>query len=218
MKKIAVGLAALIALLFTAGYFCLKVHESESVETSDFVIESPYLLVIKGLASKNSLEKIVEENDGVVKNKNWDSFQVEVPRRILRIREYKLEGTMKFTVEKKDPDLGHLELPFVQEMHLDDQILSINTRLVSPQEHIASCQRTIEVSPSVEQGGLAERTHVSIKSELKVRKTIPFFFGKMMDERVARSNKKDLEQLKSNIMNTTGHKPQLTIIRQGRTM
>jgi hypothetical protein len=112
-------------------------------------VESPYLAVIKGMATKNSLEKIIEENNGVVKNKNWESFQVEVPRRILRIKEYKIEGIMRLHMKRRILTLVILELRFVQEMHLDDQVLFMNTRLVSPHEHVTACRRTIEVSPSV---------------------------------------------------------------------
>lgn len=216
MKKFIVPLLSF--LILAAGYLCLKEHESRSVEKIEFLIDAPYLAVVKGLASKNSLEKIVEENDGRVTGKNWESFQVEVPKRILRIREYQLDGVLKFNVEKKDPDLGELRLPFAQEMHLDDHVLHLRTTLQTPQKQVVSYDKEVEISPHVEDEGAAQKTHVSIRSELTVRKTIPFFFGKTMDEKVANSNRKDLERFKGNIIEAAGQKPLLTIIRQGRTM
>jgi hypothetical protein len=160
----------------------------------------------------------VEENDGKVTNKNWEDFQVEVPQRLLRLREYKLEGRLKFEVEKTDRDLGELKLPFVQEIHLDDEVLRLRTSLETPQKQVVKYEKNVEISPALEHDGPVQKTHVYMLSELKVRKTIPFFFGKTMDERVGRSNKKDLERFKNNIIETAGQKPLLTIIRQGRSM
>ena len=205
-------------LVFLMGYLCLQSHESHSLVKTEFFIDKPYLTVMKGMATKNSLEKIVEDNDGVVTNKNWDHFQVEVPRRILRLKEYKLEGLLKFNVEKTDPSLGKLSLPFTQEIHLDDQVLLLRTKLAESQKHVIVCDKIVEISPILEDDGLLQRTHVSMKSELAVRKTIPFFFGKMMDDKVDQANKKDIERLKTNIINASGQKVLLTIIRQGRTM
>lgn len=215
MKKFIVPIVSLLVLV--AGYLCLEQHESHSLEKAEFVIDAPYLAVVKGLASKNSLEKIVEDNDGKVTGKNWENFHVEVPKRLLKIREYRLEGTLRFNVEKKDSDLGELKLPFVQEMHLDEHVLNLRTRLDAPQKQVPSYEKNVEISPYLEQE-FVQKTHVSIRSELTVRKTIPFFFGKTMDDKVAKSNRKDLERLKANIIEAAGQKPLLTIIRQGRTM
>ena len=77
-------IALFFTLLFIAigcsiAYFCLENHESYSKEEVAFTIDKPYLATIKGLATKNSLEKMVEENDGMLVYKNWESFDVEVP-------------------------------------------------------------------------------------------------------------------------------------------
>jgi len=205
-------------LIFLIGYLCLQSHESHSSTNTEFFIDKPHLAVIKGMATKNSLEKIVEDNDGVVTNKNWEGFQIEVPRRVLRLKEYKLEGVLKFNVEKTDPSLGKLSLPFTQEIHLDDQVLLLRTKLVESQKHVIMCDKIVEISPVIEEGGPPHGTHVAIKSELKVKKTIPFFFRKMMDDKVDQANKKDAERLKTNIINASGQKALLTIVRQGRTM
>lgn len=217
MKKTILPVLFLL-LVFLIGYLCLENHESRSSEKIEFFIDKPYLAVIKGMATKNSLEKIVEDSDGVVTNKNWDHFQVEVPKRVLRLKEYKLEGVLKFNVEKTDPSLGKLRLPFTQEIHLDDQVLFLKTKLDESQKHVVVCDKIVEVSPVIEEGLSLHRTHVSIRSELKVKKTIPFFFKIIMDDKVSQANKKDTERLKTNIIDASGQKALLTIIRQGRTM
>ena len=83
MKKFAVPIASLLVLV--AGYLCLKEHESRSLEKEEFVIEAPYLAVVRGLAKKDSLERIVEQNDAKVTGKNWETFQLEIPKRLLKV-------------------------------------------------------------------------------------------------------------------------------------
>jgi len=209
MKKYILPVLGTILIAF--GYFCLQIHESHSSEEIEFIMEKPYLQVIKGLATKNSLEKIVEDSDGVVTNKNWENFNVEIPQRILRIRDYKIEGTMTFTVEKKDKELGELRLPFIQKINLDKEIFSLKTNLTSPQPQILAYEKIVEISPSLEDA--LPKTHVSAKSELKIRKTIPFFFKEYMDKKVAETNRRDLEQLKSNIMKISNQKSVVTFQR-----
>ena len=99
-------------------------------------------------------------------------------------------------------------------MRLDKEVLSLKTRLSSPQEKIPEYDKTVEISPLVEEGSPMPKTHVSIRSELKVKKTVPFFFKKFMDEKVAETNKKDAEHLKRNIMAISGHKTSISFSRQ----
>lgn len=199
-------------ILIACGYLSLEVHESQSTEQIEFTIDKPYLQVIKGMATKNSLEKIVEENEGAVTKKNWENFNVEIPQRIIRIRDYKLEGTMTFTVEKKDKDLGELKLPFIQKMNLDKEVFSLKTNLTCPQRQIPAYDKTVEISPSLEDS--MPKTHVIVKSELKIKKTIPFFFREYMDKKVAETNRKDLEQMKSNILEISNQKSVVTFQRK----
>lgn len=209
MKKYI--LPVLGTILIACGYFCMQIHESHSSEEIEFTIEKPYLQVIKGLATKNSLEKIVEDSDGTVTQKHWENFEVEVPQRILRIKEYKLEGTLVFTVEKKEHDLGELKLPFTQKMNLNKEVLSLKTNLTSPQPQILAYEKIVEISPSLEDS--LPKTHVSAKSELRIRKTIPFFFKEYMDKKVAETNRRDLEQLKANIIEISNQKSVVTFER-----
>jgi hypothetical protein len=200
-----------VVIVLSIGYLCLENYESYSKEEVAFTIDKPYLATVKGLATKNSLEKMVEENDGMLVYKNWESFDIEVPQRILRIKEYKVHGKLKFIVEKTDHDLGPIKLPFVQEIHLDNHIFDISTKLVSPQKNIPSYNKTIQISPLFEGNNkIAQQTHVKISSELKIKKLIPIFFKKFMDDKVKQTNQKDIEQLKNNILNMSNQKSILT--------
>lgn len=213
MKKYIIPLST--ALLIAIGYLCLESHESQSTKQIEFVIEKPYLNIVKELATKNSLEKMVEESDGTVTRKNWEFMNIEVPDRILRLKAYKIDGLLKFVVEKKDHDLGDLKLPFVQKMNLDSSMLTIETKLEEPQTGIRAYEKKVEISPVTEDKRITPSTHVSIRSELKVRKTIPFFLKKNMDDKVSETNEKDLEQLKKNI---TGMAEQKSIVTFSRNL
>jgi hypothetical protein len=209
MKKYIAILSLLLIIII--GYFCIENHESYSKEEITFTIDKPYLSTVKGLATKNSLEKMVEENDGMLVYKNWENFDIEVPQRILRIKEYKVHGKLRFTVEKTDHDLGQIKLPFIQEIHLDNHIFDISTKLVSPQKHVPSYNKTIQISPLFEDNNkIAQKTHVKISSELKIKKLIPIFFKKFMDDKVEQTNQKDIDQLKNNILNISNQKSILT--------
>jgi hypothetical protein len=211
MKKYT--FAGLILLFVLSAYFCIINHESRTELECEFIIDKPYILVVKSLATKNSMEKMIQENEGVITYKNWENFNVEVPKRILRLKEYKLDGKLRFTVEKIDHDLGHIKLPFVQELHLDNHILNIKTGLIASQKQIIVYNKVIEISPLVENETSLQKTHVSIKSELKVKKLIPFFFKDFMNDKVKQTNQKDIDQIKNNIINISNQKSTVTFIR-----
>ena len=208
-KYILPILGSLILLL---AYLCLEKHESHSEESLEFTIDKPYLQTVRNLATKNSLERIAEDNNATVTGKYWDHFNVEVPQKILRLKDYKINGTLRFTVSKEDPDLGDLRLTFVQDMDLDEHILRLNTKLLMPDPKIPVISKMVEISPLVEED--MPKTHVLARSELKVRKTIPFFLRDHMDKMVEESNRKDLERLKNKIMEVSEQKNLITFQRQ----
>lgn len=195
MKKFFLFIFLFLSILSVTFYYSFIVHTSNSVVEDSFVINSPYLAVVKSLAGKESLEKMVEENDGVLK-KHWQNFIIEVPKRVLKIKEYKLEGTLYFSIEKHDKNLGYLNLPFEQDIKIDKDIFTIKTNLKEPQKNIKVYNKIIEIFPSKND---PFKTSVIIKSELKISKFIPFFFKDFMDKRVIESNKKDLDNLINNL-------------------
>jgi len=197
MKKFLIP--ALVTIIVLTCYFSIVEHESSSLESLEFTVEKPYLVVAKGIATKNSLEKIVEQHEGVVKEKEWVKFEVEVPQRILRIKDYGLEGEIKFDVEKDDASLGKLILPFKQEVHMDKNMLAIETKLSECNQKVTKCSKKINISPSIEEKNI-NQTHVEIKSELCVKKKIPFFLKSTMDQKVQESNQAEIENIKNTIM------------------
>lgn len=209
MKKtivIASILLLIVGGIFFGGYSTFRSNEANSVQETSFIIEKPFISVIKNLATKDSLEKTIEESDGVLVEKNWDYLNLEVPRRILRIKDYVLNGKMNFVVEKNDSDLGQLRLPFVQNVHLDDQVFSIETSLVDAQKNILSYNKNIVIKPIDN-----NKTEVALKSEIKVKKFIPFFYEKYMNDKVEKNNKQDLEDLKNNLNEIANKKPTFEI-------
>lgn len=200
MKKFLISVFVVLLLLAACFYFSLIEHESYSSLEDSFVINKPYLSVVKSLASKESLEKTIEDSNGVLKYKHWSNFTVEVPKRILKLKDYKLEGKLEFAVEKKDESLGKLDLKFEQNVEVDKDVFHVVTNLKSPQENVLLCGKVIEITPIDEFS-----VNVKIKSEIKIKKLLPYFFKETMDKKVELNNMNDLELLKSNIINMSNN-------------
>lgn len=182
-------------------YFSLNNNSSHDCQSINFVIDKPYLLAVKELAKKESLEKIIQDNKGKLIYKQWESFVVDVPQRILRLREYKIEGKLNFLMEKKDGDLGELKLPFEQNIFIDKNSFNIETKLSEEQKNIKVYNKKIIITP------LEEKIQINIKNELTITKMIPFFLNDFMDKKVIEFNKNDLELLKNNLINTIQSSP-----------
>ena len=197
MKKILLFFAFLFLTTIVCFYFTLVKHESYSSHEDSFVINKPYLSVVKSLATKDSLEKTIEDSNGRLIRKQWNNFTVEVPKRILQLREYKLEGDLEFTIEKEDSSLGHLVLPFDQTIKVNKEDFNIKTRLRAVQSNVLICSRDVEIFPSLDD---PLKTQVQVKSELKIRKLIPYFFKDFMNKKVEQTNKEDLENLSKTLM------------------
>ena len=196
MKKISLLVLFLLLTASICFYLSLVKYDAYSSCEDSFVANKPYLLVVKSLATKDSLEKLIEDSNGTLKHKQWNNFSVEVPRKILRLKEYKIEGDLEFTVEKEDNSLGNLVLPFNQTIKVDKSDFTIKTRLKSGQSNVLVCNRDVELFPSLDD---PLKTQVQIKSELKIRKLIPYFFKDFMDKKVEQTNREDMEQLKRNL-------------------
>jgi len=188
----------LFFVLLTISYFCFKNHESHSLKKIEFVIEKPYLNLIRNLAKKDSLEKIIEKNGIEITNKKWHEFIVDVPDRVIRLRQYKLEGHFEFTVVKKDNYLGKLILPFEQKTLVDFQDLIIKTKLIKPNDFVTFCEKKIKIYPK------NKMTAIEVSSEIKIKKFIPFMFEELMDKKVNEFNEQDINNFKENLINISG--------------
>lgn len=187
--------------LVVAGFYCsMTEHNSSSTESSEFVVEKPYFSVAKTIATKKTLEKIVEKEGGLVTNKEWIKFELELPRRPLKMKEFRLEGEQNFTVSKKDQYLGNINIDLTQKIHMDKNMLGISTDLKNPHASIKKYSKTIEINP-VENN--INQTKIKIKSDISVSKKIPFFFEKSMDKRLNEINAKETDNVKKTIMSET---------------
>ena len=186
IKKILIISIAFLLILIFGFYFSFIDYESYNNQEVNFIINKPYLSVVKSLATKESLEKTIEDSNGRLRSKNWQSFVVEVPKKILRIKEYKLEGKLDFIFEKEDDSLGKLVLPFEQNVNVDKDVFNIKTNLKEPQKNVTLYNKAIEIAPSLED---SLKTQVSIKNEIKIKKLIPFFLKDFKDKKVEKNNK-----------------------------
>lgn len=212
MKKLEICLSLLIFSAFfgVLGFFlCYGTHESSSFEQISFVIERPYLEVVQNLAKKDSLEKIVEQNDAILVEKLWKNFNIEVPQRVLRIREYKINGVLDFVVEKHDKFLGNLNIPFTQTVNFDKNMLKIDIKLQKNHEKVTFYEKSIEITPFLSEN----KTFVEIKSKLSIKNKIPFFVKEIMDKKVDENNKKDVKKLEDNLKNML-NKIKINVFRQ----
>ena len=89
--------------------------------------------------------------------------------------------------EQIEAAFRHLEK---QNIHVDKNTFNINTNLSQPQKNILSYNKSVVITPSTDD---SLTTHVEIKSELKVKKLIPFFFRNLMNKKVEETNKKDID-------------------------
>jgi hypothetical protein len=174
-------------------------HESNSIDQISFVVDKPYLSVVKNLSKKDSLEGIVRENDATLIEKSWENFNIDVPRRVLRVKDYKISGILYFKIEKNDSFLGKMVIPFVQTVNFDRNTLKIDIKLREIQKNLIFYEKNIKITPISDEN----KTFVEIKSELTVKNKIPFFFKDFMDKKVTENNKNDIKKLESNLKYTT---------------
>jgi hypothetical protein len=193
MKKILFCFLLFCFLLF-AFFSTFKNISSYSNKEESFVSDKPFLVVIKNLATKKSFEEIIEQNDAVLEEKTWDYLDISIPKRVLKIREYELNGKMNFSILKKDLDLGELRLFFEQLIHLDKKSLNIKIDLLKEHKNVIIYNKTVEIVPLDEKS-----SKIFIKSEIKINKFIPFFYENYMNEKVEKNNEKDILELKNNL-------------------
>lgn len=200
-KKYKLMLIMIIMLVFIV-FFSFINYESYDESSLELELNKPYILVIKELAAKESLEKTIEENDAKLIHKEWESFTVEIPNRIIRIRQYKIIGKLHFTIEKK-LQLEKIILSFEQNINMNKDVFQIDTKLKEKQKNVLVLNKFIKIIP------VENKTKLIIKSEIKIRKFIPFFVRNLMDKKVKEHNKKDLEELKKKLLGIINSKPNI---------
>ena len=199
MKKriFLVFTAFLLTLIVFACFFGFLDHESPSLEQISFTIDAPYLNVVQNLAKKDALEQIVKENNAILTEKKWEKFDVDVPKRLLRLKEYKISGILHFVVEKNDKFLGDLVIPFTQKIDFDKNALKIDIKSENEQKNIVKYDKNIKITPISDEN----KTFFEISNKLIIKNKIFFLFRDFMDKKIVVSNKKDIKQLEANLKN-----------------
>jgi len=190
----------LLILLLSAAILCFlnETHTTESDIKQSFEVNKPYISVLKDFSTKSSLEKIVEQNNAVLLDKKWERLNLEVIR-IRKPRQWTVDGRLIFTIETKNSDLGNQKLEFFQNISLKNNIMLITTGLTTPGKNIILCERTIKFFENDQK----DKTLVEIESKLSVKKLLPKFLIKTMDKKVKENNLKEIENLRSNILEAT---------------
>jgi hypothetical protein len=197
MKK-AFFVCMVAFFLFLPIFFVFTNNVSTSCIEQSFVLDEPFLMLIKDLAKKDSFEKIIEQNDAILVDKTWNYLEIDLPKKILRIREYQMNGELKFTIQKHDESLGNIELKFIQIIHLDKDLLKVNIHLIKEHKNVILYNKILEIRPMNQYS-----SNIYIKSELKIKKFIPFFAKNYMNEKVKKNNEKDVILLKNNLKKLT---------------
>lgn len=189
-----------LILLISCAILCFlnENHTKQSNIKQSFEVNKPYLNVLKDFSTKNSLEKIVEQNNAVLLDKKWEYLNLEVIR-IRKPRQWNVDGRLIFTVEVNNSDLGKQKLEFYQDIDLKNNVMIIKTGLVSPGKNIILCERTIKFFEKDQK----DKTLVEIESKLEVKKLLPKFLIKTMDKKVDENNLREVENLKNNILEAT---------------
>lgn len=188
-----------LILLISCAILCFlnENHTKQSNIKQSFEVNKPYLNVLKDFSTKNSLEKIVEQNNAVLLDKKWEYLNLEVIR-IRKPRQWNVDGRLIFTIEINNSDLGKQKLEFYQDIDLKNNVMIIKNGLVSPGKSIILCEKTIKFFEKDK-----DKTLVEIESKLEVKKLIPKFFIEIMDKKVDENNLKEVENLKNNILEAT---------------
>lgn len=194
IKNFCLILLSILAILC----FFIENHTSKSEIKQSFEIDKPYLSVLKDFSTKNSLEKIIEQNNAVLLDKKWQYLNLEVIR-IRKPRQWNIDGKLNFTVETQDESLGKQKLDFYQDVSLKNDTMNIKTGLISSSKNIVLCERTIKFVKKDQE----DKTLVEIEAKLSVKKIIPKFLIQKMDKKLNESNEKEVENLKNNILAAT---------------
>ena len=108
---------------------------------------------------------------------------------------------MNFTVDTNNDFKTRLH--FNQFVDYSQGILQIITKLETPDKNILICEKTIQIIDQI------NNTKVNVKTTLVVKKYIPKYFVKLMDDKVKEHNLKDIQKIKDNLINITKNKDTL---------
>lgn len=203
-KKIIAFTSIFIFLILTI--CCLFVKEEVAKEKQiSFKINKPYFQSLRSLASKESLENILEKNNAKLVKKEWEHLDLQTDF-ILRPRTWTVDGKLNFQIRKKDSNLGEIILNLSQKIDYSKDNLIIKVTLNDTEKEVKEYQNKIIIKPQ------NEITLVEISNKIKIKKTIPFFMKNYMHEKVEEFAEKDLETISENIKEQINKKKSLISI------
>ena len=146
---------------------------------------------------------IIQQKNDTLVDKYCVYLNVEIIR-ILKPKSWTINGKMNFTVDTNNDFKTRLH--FNQFVDYSQGMLKIITKLETPDKNILICEKTIQIIDQI------NNTKVNVKTTLVVKKYIPKYFVKLMDDKVKEHNLKDIQKIKDNLINITKNKDALISI------
>lgn len=193
--KIACLVAAFcVAIAFFGFKYLVVLHVSESNVEDSYVLNTEFPKVKILMIKNDVLEKIVEQEQGEIVGRKWNSF-IFSGNRPLRDG-VDIYGSGDFVVLKQDAEAGQLLLKFKQQIHVTKNNIKCLTKLVEPCGFIKNVETSTEM---VSQG---KQTLVNVKIYLKYERKVPKNMLKVVDAKVKEAAIKTLENNKAVIKET----------------
>ena len=179
--------------VFLLGIVCFfavfKKQTVSSYTENHFIINRPYREVMLGLATQNSLEQVASSNGGQIINKNWTNLKLN----LLGFRDRQItqpvwiaDCNAWFALHLDDPNLGSLDLEFVQQIYANPNGIVINTTLLKPSKGLYEHSTFISLEKLGE-----NQTKCVVKSRMTVVRRHPNQWNEYVQQIVSESNAKN---------------------------
>jgi hypothetical protein len=175
--------------LFAAAYFLLFVRvECRSVEAVDIDFGRPYAAVLMRLGRKESMERMLAANGGVLLEKHWESFDMRLEEPPF-ISTWSLSAKGTFRIRNSS---GHLaeDAEVSQSVSAKKGFLSIESDLSCLGNHIKKHETKISV-----QGN--RNSHGKVENEVVYERVVPFWMETYLKGRVDEYNRNYVARLGS---------------------
>jgi hypothetical protein len=180
-KKLLICLLVSIAL--ASPLAVLRRHRSESVESAEVELSTPYLRVVAVLAKKESLEEIVSSGGADLVSRSWEEFKFDL-KRIPRISSWEMRGVGRFVVRGNSEDFDG-EAEILQRVEVDRSGLVVRSSMVEPCGFVVAHETELSIDNS-------KRPVLSGRSRIVYERVVPFWMCDEVDRRVAEHNKSHL--------------------------
>jgi len=173
--------ALIIALLFSA-----KVHRTESVETVEMELASPYLKALASMGQKSSFESILSAGGTKLVERVWDEFKFDL-KRAPRLSSWEMHGSGRFKVRSENDDFSG-EMEILQTVDADREGIWVSSNLSKANRCVVEYETKTFISNS-------KPSVVRIENRIVYKRLIPFWMAKEVDSKVREHNKKKLDAI-----------------------